>query len=132
MTECECSEEYGPCEDHGIVIVQRDGAAVRCADELAAVMVEDLSEIIRDHWDGRTIPSDTARALAEAETIAADYWEATDHRGGWWVDGEVNDALASEALYEYGVALASHLPGSLTLWEEDGYRVIEITGGPLA
>lgn len=39
---CECSEEYGPCEDHGEVLVQRAGAAVRTADDLTLVLIGDL------------------------------------------------------------------------------------------
>lgn len=70
--ECECSEEYGPCEDHSEVLAQREGASTRTADELLAVFIGDAEDII-----GRPITEHDASA------VAAEYWDATDNAGGW-------------------------------------------------
>lgn len=42
MYDCGCSEEYGPCEGHADVLVIRQGAALRTADELSLLLVSDL------------------------------------------------------------------------------------------
>jgi len=118
-TECECSEEYGPCEDHSEVLAQREGASLRTADELLAVFIGDVEDII-----GRPVTEHDASA------VAAEYWEATDNVGGW-VDCDRFPDLA-EALHDaatYGAEGA--LPADVWVWWEDGYVVSRITGGPL-
>ena len=119
-TECECSEEYGPCEDHSEVLAQRDGASTRTGDELLAVFIGDAEGII-----GRPITE------WDASAVAAEYWEATDNAGGW-VDHDRFPDLA-EALHDaaiYGAESALYESGASVSWE-DGYVISRITGGPL-
>ena len=117
--ECECSEEYGPCENHGEVLAQREGASVRTADELLAVFIGDVEGVI-----GRPITEHDASA------VAAEYWTATDNAGGW-VDAErfpdLIDALHDAATY----GAEGALPEGVFVWWEDGYVISRITGGPL-
>lgn len=117
--ECECSEEYGPCENHGEELAQREGASVRTADELLAVFIGDVEGVI-----GRPI------AEHDASAVAAEYWTATDNAGGW-IDHDRFPDLA-EALHDaatYGAEAA--LPAGAHVWWEDGYVISRITGGPL-
>lgn len=118
--ECGCSEEYGLCEDHSVVLARRGGAALRTADELLAVFIGDVEAIV-----GRPITDHDASA------VAAEYWTATDNAGGW-LDHERFPDLA-EALHDaatYGAEGA--LPSDVYVWWDDGYVISRITGGPLA
>jgi hypothetical protein len=40
--DCECSEDYGACEDHRDVLAQREGASSRTADDLMYVFLTDV------------------------------------------------------------------------------------------
>jgi hypothetical protein len=42
---CECSDEYGPCEQHGTILVSRDGAALRNPDEQVMQLIGDLLDV---------------------------------------------------------------------------------------
>lgn len=44
MTECFCSDEYGPCELHADTLVVREGASLHTDDELSLLLVHDLVE----------------------------------------------------------------------------------------
>jgi hypothetical protein len=146
-TECECSEDCGPCEAHSEVLAQRAGACTRTADELLAVFIGDAEDII-----GRPITEHDASAVADA------YWRATGNAGGWvehdgpdiGIGGKVigtgaygpairvcSDVIAAADLAEvlrdaaiYGAEGA--LPADVWVWWEDGYVISQITGGPLA
>lgn len=39
---CDCSDEYGPCEQHADTLVVREGASLHTADELTLILIEDL------------------------------------------------------------------------------------------
>ena len=45
VISCECSDEYGPCEQHGDALVVREGASVRTADESALQLIDDLADL---------------------------------------------------------------------------------------
>lgn len=124
-SECECSEEYGPCEDHVRVLASREGASTRTADELLIVWCEDAAAIIGADalapWGTDLI----ARAWRDAVTEG-------DH-GCHWFSEERGDALRSEL-----ETLENQLESSLASMDEpaytfrdDGYQIVNIIGGPL-
>lgn len=86
-TECECSEEHGPCEDHMEVYAQYEGSSTRTADELTDVFIQEaiaagvvLSETdAKDHerlsamldgtMDNRWLPTTEDAAFSESDTL---------------------------------------------------------------
>ncbi len=122
-TECECSEEYGPCEDHSEVLAQREGASTRTADELLAVFIGDAIDIMEGEEDL------IAGALIGTWSAVADaYWKACPN-GGWAPIAEGDAYTLSEELADTANVVESYLP-ALVYWE-DGYVISRITGGPL-
>lgn len=127
MTECECSEDYGPCEDHSEVLAQREGAAVRTSDELLAVFVGDVMAILA---------SETGRAEdllpgGSARETAADYWRECPN-GGWAPYDNRETYSLSKALADARDVAESLLPADVYAWWDDGYVIARLTGGPLA
>jgi hypothetical protein len=136
MTECECSEDYGPCEDHCEVMAQRAGASTYTADELAAVFLGDVAALFE--YYGRPVPT------GDHYETAAIYWEATYHDGGWapdsgavalspvvfarWSDGDLSQWL-SDAITGAESDLADL---GLSVFWDDGYVISRLIGGPLA
>lgn len=122
--ECDCSEEYGPCELHCTVWAQREGASCRTADELALCLIDDLADI----W------ADTAGRLgacafheddkAFLDRIREELDGSMEHR--WLLNPD--DA---QALYDLAWSIESNAVG-LVVTHEDGYVIAEVTGGPLA
>lgn len=113
---CECSDEYGPCEHHGETIVSREGASLRSADDLCHTFLGDVASVLGS-W-----PSD---AFREAETRLGNALH--DSGGSWWNDPD--DADECRDLVTNGEAALGDA-GYSVYWE-DGYRIIRITGGPL-
>lgn len=119
---CECSEEYGPCEDHCEVIAQRGGASSRTADELVYVFLGDVFAIA----ESEEFPTDVTKL---ADAIA--YWDDEalwdDTMGCRWVrddvDAEIHDEIA------VGESVLADM--GLTVYWEDGYVISRVTGGPL-
>lgn len=99
---CECSSEYGPCEQHGDTLVIRDGASQRTADQLAMGLVEDLLGF------GVTLPD---LAMTNYELLT-----------GLLVDSSFEDPEDSEAASD----LAREAEESTDLWviHDDGYRIV--------
>lgn len=111
---CECSDEYGPCETHGLVVAQRDGAgARRTADELLQVFVEDAVGL------GVTLTDDECAVVSHVDTEL----NGSQH----WLD----DADLSEALAELALDVEMRLPDGLAVYWDDGYRIVQMVGGPL-
>lgn len=107
--QCECSEEYGPCEQHGTVLAQREGASSRTADELTYVYVLDCFAILEQE------PTPyAADVLARAEA-------QMDGAGGGWID----DPDLADELRDVAWQLESTI-GAWTFWD-DGYRIVEPT-----
>jgi len=133
-TDCECSEDYGPCSDHSEVLAQREGASTRTADELLAVFIGDVSDIL-----GRRITERDASDVADA------YWTVTDNAGGWIdhdhspvVIGTDVEATSMDVLGEalrdaatYGAEGALSDVGAVVWWD-DGYVISRTIGGPLS
>jgi hypothetical protein len=124
MTEfdCDCSEEYGPCEDHSELLVSREGASLRTADELLSVFIDDaaiLGAELSPYGKDIVFRADAAMAV---EGPMSNWLPETE-------DGyELRDALATVANQ---VETELYTLGYLVYWE-DGYRIVKVTGGPLA
>lgn len=151
--DCYCSEDDGPCEDHLDLLVSREGAAQRTADELVAVFLGDVSGL----WEDARGTAPTG----DHYDLAADYWQAVSEEGdrereraereggfayvsGWapesgkitradgsvyeWADGEMSQAL-SDAIPAGESDLADL---GLSVQWDDGFIVYRLTGGPLA
>lgn len=108
---CECSEEFGPCEDHGETLVVREGASLHTADELSMILIDDLVSVGAElsPW-GRT----------ERDRLSAALEASRDNVSGtaWFADPDDADAAHS---------LADQLEGYVAdLWiiRDDGYRIV--------
>ncbi len=150
--ECDCTEDYGPCESHSVTLVSREGASTRTADELAAVFLDDVRDLYTDA--GREAPT------GDHYLVARDYWQAVEDErvrererasrdggyayvSGWaptdgtitredgstytWDEGELGQAL-SDAISAGESDLCDI---GLDITWEDGYRIYRTTGGPL-
>ena len=115
---CECSEDFGPCEDHSTVLVMRDGASMRSADELCELFVMDAVQL------GAELSASGRILMAE---VAADF-AATGE--SWLSDPDLADALrdlTNQVESDLYTVDAIH---PWVTWE-DGYVVNNVTGGPL-
>jgi hypothetical protein len=122
MLECYCSEEFGPCDLHCEVLVSREGASHRTSDELLSVFIDDAVAL------GAAISSYGRDIVSRADSAM----QVDGPMSNWLPDTEegyeLRDALQTVAnqmeteLYTLGYSI---------YWE-DGYRVVKITGGPLA
>lgn len=117
MTECDCSEEYGPCEMHCVQLAQREGASLRTADELCLVYLDDALGI-----DPECLSPYGLDVKLRAETALR---ELSDACMSNWLD----DHQLADELRDVCWQVESHLDAQ-TYWE-DGYRIVKITGGPL-
>lgn len=124
-TECECSEEYGPCEEHGETIAQREGASTRTADELLAVFIDDAVGIGVElsPWGADVLARAWANLNANERYGVA--WFSTDEEGSALHD-EVR-TLVDQVEND----LATMDGGGMHVWWEDGYVISRVTGGPL-
>ena len=116
--ECECSDEYGPCEIHGITLCQREGASLRTADELALQFVADAYDVIAAA--DADIPG-TNPQLRKLKEIY-DHHEAKLWCNDWLVDGDDSQALHDDVLM-----VESWLPDETVCYWEDGYRIVKLT-----
>jgi hypothetical protein len=107
--QCECSDEYGPCEAHGETVVIREGASLRSADELCHEFLGDVASVLRS-W-----PSDEYR---EAETRLGN--ALADSDGSWFDDPD--DADECRDLVTNGEAALGDA-GYMVIWD-DGYRIV--------
>lgn len=124
---CDCSEDWGPCEDHMDVIAQREGASTRTADDLVYVFLTDVLAAAEDP-EIRQGAEVNLRGLRTSLT----YWEKetrwTDNYGCRWVSEEEPSEIHDEIPLGEGILAALGLSVN---WE-DGYVIYRLTGGPLA
>ena len=120
VEDCYCTDE-GPCEQHLEMLVTREGASTRTADELLTVFVEDAMSVGVElsPW-GRDV-LERANALLDANRSMGVAWLPED-------DGGVRDEL--DTLQHQVEAELSGL--GLSSWWDDGYVIGRVTGGPLA
>lgn len=114
-TDCDCSEEYGPCETHCQQYAQRVGSSNRSADELMSVFLDDGAALLPE--------TDRAPYLELATRVDA----ALESQGPFssWLD----DTDLAEEMRDAADRLESDL-GSLGFWTfwEDGYVIVKPTG----
>lgn len=124
METCEdCSEEFGPCEQHSETLISREGASLRTADDLALTFLQDCLtlKVETTPW-GKDVLSRAEAALSANESMGV----------RWLPDTAEGEAIRSDL-----DSLRWQLEGELTelgytAYWEDGYRIVKITGGPLA
>ena len=86
--DCECSEDFGACENHRDVLAQREGAASRTADDLVFVFLEDVLVIADAREEGTDAPTQL-EGLRESVTYWGDDEKWTDNYGCRWVREEL-------------------------------------------
>lgn len=104
--ECDCTDEYGPCEQHCETLVIREGASLRSADELTLIYLDDALAL-----DPECLAPYGQSVKAEAE--APEAWD-----GSWLKDPDLADALRDVAWQ-----VESYLSPLWTLWN-DGYVIV--------
>lgn len=133
---CDCSEDYGPCEDHAEVLAQRAGASTRTADDLAYVFLTDVLAIAEDPdiWQGYDADMSHRRdKLAAMVKFWGDDALWDDNYGCRWLKYDEESSFDHrDALYDdQMVAEGLLFDLGLNAWWEDGYRIVRVTGGPL-
>lgn len=109
MTDCMCSDEYGPCELHCTVLVQRVGSSNRSADELCLVFLSDAEDIqpgILSAKDKKLI------SAAEADLAASGPFTS-------WID----DVDLAQAIGDIVQETESLLDDAWVIWD-DGYTIV--------
>jgi hypothetical protein len=120
--ECECSEEYGPCEDHSELMVSREGASLRTADELQSQFIHDAVSL------GAELSPYGKDVLSRADAAMT----VEGPMSNWLPDDEEGYALRDDlGTVANQVETELYTLGYSTYWD-DGFRVLKITGGPLA
>ena len=111
---CDCDWDTGPCEQHGTVLVVREGASHRTADELALQLCHDLVDC------GAELSPWGAFNLRQADERAAQC--RNPHTGTMWFD---DDGTTLDAL----VTLADQLEADLGIgvYHDDGYVIVRAT-----
>jgi hypothetical protein len=114
---CECSEEYGPCEEHGETLVVREGASTRTADESALCLIDDLVGLGAAELSpyGAVVVDQARAALDAAEGPCA------------WIDPDQYANLAEE-LYEVANQVECNASAVL-VFHDDGYRIVRPSAG---
>lgn len=120
MESCECSEEFGPCEQHCEVLVSREGASLRTGDELAVQFIDDAVSlgVELSPW-GKSVLQRAKKLLADNESMGA----------AWLPEGTDGDEVRDDMQTLEWQVKAELEPA---VYREDGYRIVKITGGPLA
>lgn len=123
---CDCSEEYGPCEDHSELLVSREGASLRTADELTMVLISDLIAC------GAVASTDDLEEIARLENALEN--ERSPVSGCAWFDDScaLVAPIDAEIAYDIAQTLESTLPDGIQVYSDDGYRIVRVTGGPLS
>ncbi len=109
--ECECSEEYGPCEKHCDILVIRDGASSHTADELTLLLVSDLVDL------GVTLTSAQNDTYTYLTSKLHDNRDA--HTGTAWF----SDPDDAEAAVDLSDAVQANTEG-LYINQDDGYTIV--------
>jgi hypothetical protein len=125
--ECDCTEDNGPCEAHSVVLVSRDGASARTADELTLVQIDDTTDVWRAEMNDDTYDPLTPEHRADVERLRAQLDKDRTPVSGcaWFEDPDDADELREIADYRLD------LPPNVTIDLDDGYVIRKITGGPL-
>ena len=117
---CYCTEEYGPCEYHAETLVQREGASQRTADELRSLFIDDAVSV------GAELSPYGKDALSR---INANLNANRSPYGTAWLD---DDSLSDELGGLVNAMETELYTLGLSVYWEDGYTIVRITGGPLS
>lgn len=115
---CECSKEYGPCEEHGEAVVIREGASTRTADDLLLVYVEDAVHLLHD-VDPSYYPTPWARHVVDR--VRVQLHENDDYGCRWLSSDRLRDELSTLA-DQVECDLSTLNTPHFTYWE-DGYVI---------
>ena len=111
--ECDCSDEYGPCERHGTTLVIREGASQRTADSLLLLLCHDLIDCGAEVsvW-GQEVLDAADKAEENAMSKAGT---------SWFLGGAVE--------FDQVATLADQLEAAtdLVVIQDDGYRIVRPT-----
>lgn len=118
---CGCdTDELLPCETHMDILVSREGASLRTADELGVQFIHDclanfMPELL-DHVHGER---------GEFDRISAALEDARDpHSGCAWLENDDD----REALHDLERLVEARLPEGIQVLWQDGYLIYQITG----
>ena len=114
MTTCDCSEEYGPCEQHCDQLVSREGASSHTADELALIRIDDCVSVGAEMTAEQRIAFDALSAH-----LAID---ENPRSGCAWFS---NPDWEEEA-FDLADAVESSLPDRVYLFADDGYVIVRL------
>jgi hypothetical protein len=108
---CDCSDEHGPCEQHGDVLVAREGASLHTADELAIIEIGDLVSLGAELsvWGRAEYVRLAVQLEADRDATSGVAWFSDPD------DGEAARALADQ--------LESYV-ADLWIVHDDGYRIV--------
>jgi hypothetical protein len=122
--KCECSEEYGPCEQHGTTVVIREGASLHTADELLLLFCEDSALILHDAGTASTPWADDVVWRATSALSNVDEYTHC----AWLPDDSAGERLRDELS-----TLADQLNADLSTMDvphfsywNDGYRIVMV------
>lgn len=129
MNECDCSEEYGPCEEHGEVIVQREGASTRTADDLLLLFCEDAAAVLREVTGENRLSPWGRSTLDAAEELLSE----NDHYGCRWFPEDDADHMVNslEMVRSQMESELATLDDPIETFWDDGYCIVRVLGGPL-
>lgn len=103
--DCDCSDEYGPCEQHCEMLVTREGASHRTADELARVFIDDALNL------GAELSPYGQGVLEKVDA-------AFEADGSWITDPDL-----AEALRDLSFQVEQYLADLVVTWD-DGYTIV--------
>lgn len=119
---CDCSEEFGPCEDHSELLVSREGASLRTADELSVLFIQDAVSL------------GVELSVWGKETLGYAQGDLSDNESmgvAWFSDNEAERIQDEIGTLQWQVESELATLGYSVYWE-DGFRILKVTGGPLA
>jgi len=111
---CDCDDEYGPCEQHCTLLVSREGASLRTADELALVRVHDCVEC------GAVLSSRDTAELKRLERALAEAYDP--HTGTAWF----YEPADAEATFDLADRAEGSMPDHVRLYADDGYVIVRL------
>lgn len=115
--DCDCSPESGPCEEHGRILFQREGAALRTAEELAIQYIDDALTI-----DSEILAPYGREVVRQARAAGRDVF---------LLDGLADELFDVEYQVENNLAGVHRNGYNIMTVREDGYTIYDVHSGPL-
>jgi hypothetical protein len=121
---CGCdTEEPLPCEEHLVIVVAREGASLRTADELVLQFIVDAQDVAE-------AANQTIKLAPWGEDVVKQAGEAMDDGDNWLADDTLSDHLHTVA-NQMETELAGLDGGGFYVHWDDGFLIYRATG-PLA